>query len=75
VVGSVAQNARCVVPRLRGRTVAHARRLLARSKCRLGLVLQPRRARGRLVVSSQRPAAGTRRPTGTRVAVRMRRAH
>jgi cytochrome c peroxidase len=75
VVGSVAQNARCVVPRLRGRSVAQARRLLARSKCRLGLVLQPRSGRGRLVVSSQRPAAGTRRPTGTRVAVRIRRAH
>jgi cytochrome c peroxidase len=74
VAGSVSQSARCVVPRLRGRTVAGARRLLARSKCRLGLVLRPHSARGHLVVSSQRPAAGTRRPTGTRVAVRLRHA-
>jgi hypothetical protein len=51
--------------------VAQARRLLARSKCRLGLVLRPRKARGRLAVSSQRPSAGTRRAVGTRVAVRV----
>jgi cytochrome c peroxidase len=72
VAGSVAQSARCVVPRLRGQTVAGARRLLSRSKCSLGLVVRPRKARGRLLVSSQRPAAGTRRPVGTRVAVRTR---
>jgi hypothetical protein len=71
VAGSVAQSVRCVVPRLHGRSVAQARRLLARSKCRLGLVLRPRKARGRLVVSSQRPSAGTGRPVGTRVAVRV----
>jgi cytochrome c peroxidase len=73
VAGSVAQGARCVVPRLRGRTVAQARRLLASSKCGLGLVLRPRHARGRLVVLSQRPSAGARRQAGTRVAVRLRR--
>jgi hypothetical protein len=72
VAGSVAQSARCVVPRLKGRSVARVRRMLAGSKCRLGLVLRPRHAHGRLVVSSQRPRAGTRRPTGTRVAVRLR---
>jgi cytochrome c peroxidase len=72
VAGSVVRSAGCVVPRLRGRTVGQARRLLARSKCGLGLVLRPRKAHGRLVVSSQRPAAGTKRPSGTRVAVRLR---
>jgi cytochrome c peroxidase len=72
VAGSAARNA-CVVPRLRGRTVANARRLLARSRCRLGVVLRPRGSRSRLVVSSQRPRAGARRPAGTRVAVRLRR--
>jgi hypothetical protein len=74
VAGSVTQSVRCVVPRLHGRSVAGARRLLARSKCRLGLVLRPRRAHGRLVVSSQRPSAGTRRAVGTRVAVRLQAA-
>jgi len=73
VAGSVAQGARCVVPRLRGRTVAQARRLLARSHCGLGLVLRPRHARGRLVVLSQRPSAGARRQAGTRIAVRVQR--
>jgi cytochrome c peroxidase len=73
VAGSVAQRTRCVVPRLRGRTVAQARQMLRRSKCGLGLVLRPRRASGRLVISSQRPSAGASRPAGTRVAVRLRR--
>jgi cytochrome c peroxidase len=72
VAGTGANRGRCVVPRLSGRTVAQARRMLARSHCRLGLVLRARRARGRLVVSSQRPSAGARRPVGTRVAVRLR---
>jgi hypothetical protein len=72
VAGTTASNVRCVVPRLRGRTVAQARKALARSKCGLGLVLRPRGARGRLVVSSQRPSAGAKRPAGTRVAVRLR---
>jgi cytochrome c peroxidase len=72
VAGSAAQSARCVVPRLRGRTVAASRRLLVRSKCGLGLVLRSRKAHGKLVVSSQRPAAGTKRPAGSRVAVRLR---
>src|SRR4029079_185702 len=73
VQGSVAHTAaRCVVPRLRGRSVAQAKRLLARSQCKLGLVLPPRGAKGRMIVSSQRPSAGTKRPLGTRVAVRVR---
>ena len=75
VQGSVAGSpARCVVPRLRGRTVAQAKRVLARSSCKLGLVLMPRGAKGRsrMVVSNQRPSAGTKRPLGTRVAVRVR---
>jgi cytochrome c peroxidase len=73
VAGASARGAQCVVPRLRGRTVAQARRLLARAKCRLGVVLRPRGSRSRLVVSSQRPGAGARRGAGTRVAVRVRR--
>jgi cytochrome c peroxidase len=73
VQGSVARGtARCVVPGLRGRTVAQAKRLLSRSQCKLGLILTPRGAKGRMVVSSQRPSAGTKRPLGTRVAVRVR---
>src|SRR5262249_9190831 len=62
----------CLLPRVRGRSAAQARRVLARSQCKLGLVLTPRRAKGRMVVSSQRPSAGAKRPLGTRVAVRVR---
>jgi cytochrome c peroxidase len=62
----------CVVPKLRGATLTSARAMLARSQCRLGLVLRPRGAKGRVVISSQRPSAGAKRPLGTRVAVRVR---
>jgi cytochrome c peroxidase len=75
VAGSVAKAPeRCVVPSLRGRSVAKARRMLAAARCKLGLVLSARGAKGRLVVSSQRPTAGAKRPMGTRVAVRVRKA-
>jgi cytochrome c peroxidase len=73
VAGSAVHSpAKCVVPKLRGRTVAKAKLMLAGSRCKLGLVLKTKRAKGRLVVSSQRPSAGAQRPAGTRVAVRVR---
>ena len=51
--------ARCVVPRLRGRTLARAKRELTRHACRLGRVRSIRtRAVGRGRVVAQRPAAG-----------------
>ena len=62
--------ARCVVPRLRGKTLAAARTALARAHCRLGAV---RRAysltvrRGRVI--RQAPRAGARSLQGARVAV------
>jgi subtilisin family serine protease len=60
--------ARCVVPRLAGRTLAGSRVLIARSGCRLGRVRRAYSARvprGRVVVQS--PRAGLRLPRGTRV--------
>ena len=65
---------RCVVPRLRGKTLTRSRRLLSAAHCRLGKVTRPRRPRGRLVVASQSPAPRAVRAAGTRVAVRLRRA-
>jgi trypsin len=62
--------ARCVVPNLRGKTLAEARTALARAHCRLGAV---RRAysltvrRGRVI--RQAPRAGARSLQGARVAV------
>jgi hypothetical protein len=61
---------RCVVPRLKGKTVPQARTALARAKCVLGLVRRVRVRRGRVGrVLSQSARAGTSRPRGTRVSV------
>jgi subtilisin family serine protease len=60
----------CTVPRLRGQTVALAKRTLARRGCRMGRVSRAysrRVGRGRIV--SQRPAPGLRLRRGARVAV------
>jgi hypothetical protein len=58
----------CAVPRLRGKTLRQARTALTRANCRLGKVSR-RVARGTRPgrVVGQRPAAGVRRPAGTRV--------
>jgi Bacterial Ig domain/PASTA domain len=61
---------RCVVPNLRGRTVAQARRMLAARRCALGRVARAYSARlrsGRIISQSRRP--GARLPRGTRVKV------
>jgi bacillolysin len=63
---------RCVVPRLRGKTVTQARRLLVARRCRLGRVTRrPSRLRKKRVVSqSRRP--GARLPRGTRIGIVVR---
>lgn len=61
---------RCVVPRLRAKTLAQATAALRRSHCRLGTVKRThssRVRRGRVL--AQRPAAGTRGRAGFRVNV------
>jgi thermitase len=60
---------RCVVPRLAGKTVFRARRLLSAHHCRLGKTARvfSRRARGRVVRQNRRP--GTRLTRGARVNV------
>jgi PASTA domain len=61
---------RCLVPRLRGKTLRSAKAALARRSCRLGAVRRAHSAnvrRGRVV--AQRPAAGKRLRAGTRVSV------
>jgi hypothetical protein len=61
---------RCVVPRLKGKTLAAARVALSRSNCRLGKVT---RAYSRTVrlgrIALQRPAAGVRLARGAKVSV------
>jgi hypothetical protein len=61
---------RCVVPTLRGKTLASARTALARAHCRLGVVHRAYSStvrRGRVIRQSPRP--GTRSLRGKRVAV------
>jgi subtilisin family serine protease len=56
---------RCVVPKLRGKTVSQARRALARAYCSLGQVQGVGKGR----ITKQSPRAGKRVATGTRVRV------
>ena len=60
---------RCVVPRLRGKTLAAARRALGRAHCRLGRVSRAQSAArpGRVIRQGKR--AGRRLPKGSAVAV------
>ena len=62
--------ARCVVPNVRGKTVAQARRMLASRRCVLGRVTRSYSSSvrtGRIIRQNRRPAA--RLPRGTRVNV------
>jgi hypothetical protein len=66
------QSVKCRVPKLRGRTLARAKRLLRHANCRLGRVTRKPIAgvrAGRVVRST--PRAGSTRPAGARVAVRV----
>jgi hypothetical protein len=65
---------RCVVPRLRGKTLARARTALTRANCRLGALTRRYSATVRVGrVIRQRPAAGTRMTRGARVSVALSR--
>lgn len=63
----------CVVPKLRGRTLARARVLLARARCSLGKVTRVRSRVKRGVVLRQSPAPGSRKARGAKVALRVSR--
>ncbi len=57
----------CVVPRVRGKKVAVARRVIRRAKCRVGRVRRARSLRPTGRVIAQTPRAGKRLPLGTKV--------
>jgi streptogramin lyase len=62
----------CVVPRLKGKTLTQARKLIARAHCKLGKVSRPRRhSRHKLVVVSQRPGPKKTLPSGAVVSLRL----
>ena len=65
---------RCVVPNVKGKTLARARRLLASKRCALGRVTRgysQKVRKGRVI--SQRPSVGRRLPRGTKVHVKVSR--
>jgi PASTA domain-containing protein len=66
--------AKCVVPKLRGRTLRSAKRLLRRNHCRVGKITRvpaKRMRPGRVLATKPRP--GARRAAGTRIALRVAR--
>ena len=71
---AVAKPVRCVVPKLRGRTLQQARRILAARKCRLGgvtRVYSPKVKRGHVIAQSRR--TGRILPGGTKVKLHVSR--
>jgi hypothetical protein len=67
----VAQAQRCVVPALKGDSLALARAAVRRAHCRLGRVLAPRIHHGLLVVIRQSVRAGLRRHAAATVAIQL----
>src|ERR1039458_6105281 len=65
-------SARCVVPRLEGKTLTQAEKSLGRDHCRLGRVTKPKRHKHKLVVVSQNPGAKKTISGGTKVSLRLR---
>jgi hypothetical protein len=63
-----APTAHCVVPKLKGKKVTKARKLLSSAHCTLGKVKKPK---GKLVVKSQSLAPGTVLSAGRRVAMKL----
>ena len=68
--------ARCKVPKLAGKPLGRARRILSRAGCRLGKVSKPRRKRGRrLVVKRSFPRAGAATTRGVKLRLKPKPTH
>jgi Domain of unknown function DUF11/PASTA domain len=70
---TVQPNRICRVPNLIGHSLTRAKKLLDQADCALGKVTKPSHHKRTLVVVSQHPSAGERKPSGTRVAVKLGR--
>lgn len=70
---STPPQASCHVPKLKGKSLARARRALRAAHCSLGRVRKPKGAKGKLVVRSSSPGAGSIRPAGAKVSLRLRK--
>jgi hypothetical protein len=66
-----ARSVRCLVPRLRGDSLAAARSSLGKAHCTLGKISGPRERQRELVVSTQSVRAGRRLARGAAVAVKL----
>jgi hypothetical protein len=67
---------RCLVPHLKGYSLTHARRALAKANCRVGRLIEPRGYReGPLVVVGQSVHGGARLTSGARVGLTLVRGH
>jgi hypothetical protein len=64
-VANVKPSAACVVPRLKGTSLARARKLIKRGHCAVGRIT--RRSAGATLVRAQSPKAGTALPKGARI--------
>jgi hypothetical protein len=66
---------KCVVPKLKGKSLSKAKGLLKAAHCKLGKVTKPkprkRHKLGKLVVKSSSPKAGSKRPAGTKVSLKL----
>jgi PASTA domain len=63
---------RCTVPKLKGQTLAAAKRLVGLAGCVVGKVTGPKQKRSKLHVVNQKPAANTDVATGTKVNIQIR---
>jgi hypothetical protein len=68
---AAARSVRCVVPKLKGDSLAAARSALSRAHCSLGKVSRPRERQRKLVVSAQSVRAGRQLAQGTAIAVKL----
>jgi PKD repeat protein len=66
---SPSNTVRCIVPRLKGKTLGRAKTLLRRAHCALGVVYEPGQAHNVLKVKTQSPRPGRRFPAGHRVSL------
>jgi hypothetical protein len=65
----------CTVPKLKGKTLTQAGKLLKAAHCKLGKVTKPKvkkgHKQGKLVVGSSKPGAGARLTDGAKVAIKL----
>ncbi|MFI5270675.1 MAG: PASTA domain-containing protein [Candidatus Saccharimonadales bacterium] len=63
---------KCHVPKLKGKTLAQAKKQLAKAHCKLGKIAKPKHpTKHKEVIVTQKPNAGKTLPAGSKIAVRL----